>query len=48
MVAGKTVTVPDLRTVPLVFQAGVIPASQTHINPVTAAPDPPPKKGTIS
>lgn len=47
---GSTSKVPDLRSVPLVFQARIIPASQAHFIPVTPEPSAtqaPPKKGTI-
>lgn len=46
---GKTATVPDMRSLPMVFDARVILASQARIDPAEATPaaQAPEKKGTI-
>lgn len=47
---GSASAVPDQHSLPLVFQAHVIPASEAHIAPVddTPATEAPEKKGTIA
>jgi hypothetical protein len=49
LVGGTSAVVPDLRSVPLVFQATVTPASQAHISPLenTSAAEAAPENGTI-
>lgn len=49
LAGGTSAVVPDLRSVPLVFQATIIPASQAHISLMenTSAAEAAPRKGTI-